>query len=173
MLYRLFIGFYPRVISYWVFEMNKEAGFSLMETVVVMAIASLIMGMGFQNFGALESSVNRGDAIQKVDSTLRKAKQTAASLSGRAILSIDLTNNLCKVGIDMLPYSNNGTADRNVFSVELPKDISFHSSAKIIFDSRGYLITDSGDLTSVTNTIYDGADLISTSVIYPTGFVEY
>ena len=78
--------------------MNRRAGFTLVELLVVLAIAALLIGLVPTAFDRLRESVQYRDALRSVLSDLRQARQRAASQGVEVRFTVDTVRGL--YGID-------------------------------------------------------------------------
>jgi Tfp pilus assembly protein FimT len=153
----------PRVQS------NANRGFSTSELLVVMALFSIMGGIGLLSFREFQGSFRKSDARNQFEADVRRARNDAVATGGRTIVAIANDGRSYSVGRDLLPYSEPASADQRVFLRALPDGITLSSNRTIIFNPRGYVISSSGDYSTATVTFSVDGSAYFIGNLYSTG----
>lgn len=150
----------------------KNQGFSLYEVLGVMTILGLLSVTGLQQYAVTLQSFRKMEAIQKFKSDVRRAKLESLAQGGHGALISDSGINGYRMGIDYFPYGSSPAIENELFAASLNERILLSLSAPLIFDSRGFMIDETGVPTSAAFSFsYDGVDYCS-GTIYSSGVVE-
>jgi prepilin-type N-terminal cleavage/methylation domain-containing protein len=152
---------------------QTELGFTLAEVLIVISLMSILALIGVSSMPDLQESQRRGLARHILENEIASTKALGAAEGGRAILVFDASGNSYTVGLDYPPYSATAASDVVRFARNLPPGVTGISNQAIIFDSRGFLIDVSGDLTNTTVSLWDQSGNFAAGTIYPTGYVAY
>lgn len=103
-----------------------KSGFTLIETVLALAVASLLLGIAVPRFTALKQGVTVEGAAQSIAAAHRRAR-AAAVLHGRpAILAVSAQNlRITFVGAAQPHWSGPGPGADGVVLADPPRDLTF------------------------------------------------
>jgi general secretion pathway protein H len=102
---------------------SKARGFTLLELLVVFAIASVLMALVPIAFDRLREGAQYRDALRTMMSEMRQARQQALSQGGSVRFKVDLgTRTYGREGLSMHPLPESVQVRATVASVELRPD---------------------------------------------------
>lgn len=152
---------------------RSESGITIVELLVAVSISALLMGSAVIQYSEISDSFNRQDAKQHVEADIARARAEALSEGALGILSIASNGKSYSVGFDRLPYSSPPSPDETFFIHELPNKITFGTSNSIIFNSRGYLVDETLQLSNSTLQFYDDGTEFCTAQISAAGQTQF
>jgi prepilin-type N-terminal cleavage/methylation domain-containing protein len=148
------------------YRIEGERGFSILELCVVMAILAILAAIAVPDYSEVSGSFNRQASVSQVEFDLRRARAEALAAGTRGVVSIGGGGAQYSFGFDYLPYAEPAAAETEEFRRRLPAKITFSSSVELIFDSRGYLVDEDGNLTSAALSLsFDGTSFCSGTVL--------
>ncbi|MCB0333338.1 MAG: GspH/FimT family protein [Bdellovibrionales bacterium] len=154
-------------------SLSRSGGFSILEMMVTVAIASLLAAAAIPQYVELQNSFERSMFIQQLDNDIRRARSEAQAQGMRGILAVSEEGTEYSIGTDGLPTSESATPDTIVLTRDLGSRNTVSLSDSIIFDGRGFLVDSDGEPTTITVTLSrDGEEFCSGSV-YPVGAFIY
>lgn len=151
----------------------SQSGFSILELLVAMMILVVISSVAFANAPEVMRSFKQNNLRREFEFVLRRAKSEAAQEGTRTILAFENAGASYSVGFDYLPYNDPVAADEVFLSRAFGDDFTISSDQTIIFDSRGYLVDETGQLTQTFLTLYQQGQYLVTGQIFSTGFLNY
>lgn len=152
---------------------NLEKGFSLIEVMVTLALATILLLFAIPDYTEMSEAVNRRAAREIIDADVARARGTAIAEGARAVITVSALNSGYTVGVDYLPYNNPPAADDLVFATQLPDNVELSVSDTLVFDSRGYLVDSAGVPTSQVVTLTQGASVFQTGIVYSAGMLAF
>ncbi len=158
---------------------NNNNGFSLLDLMVAVSIASILGAIGIINYSESSISLNKISVISDFDQDIRLAQLQSVNEGGRGILNIAANGESYSFGYDYLAYDAAApiTYDTLVFTTNLPEFITIASDVTIIFDSKGRLINEFGTYNSANITVYDhssgSAQVFKTAVLSSSGVTTW
>lgn len=153
--------------------LSEEAGQSLLELLVVLAISFLLACVGVPGFAELKQSISRNSARNQINFDLSRTRAEAMAKGARAIMRFNETGSGYTVGIDYFPYSSSSETDETLYTSELPGNVNLSGVQELIFDSRGYLIDTDGSPIDLNINLNDHGGCFLTATIYPIGGIYY
>ena len=103
-----------------------KSGFTLVETMLSLAVAALLLGIAFPSLGALKQGVRVENAAQNIASAHRRARVAAIALGKPAILSVAAhTLQITFIGADRPHWSALGPSADGVTLAGPPRDLTF------------------------------------------------
>jgi type II secretory pathway pseudopilin PulG len=150
----------------------REAGFSIFETVVVMAVVATFLSIGMHHFDDSASAFRRSESQRQFEADVRRARQEAVAKGSRVALIMEGGNTYYSVGFDYLPYEGAATVEETAFRTSLPDGITLTLSAPILFDSRGMLIQPDGSPTTIVGTFGQGGSTYCAATLFPNGAIS-
>jgi prepilin-type N-terminal cleavage/methylation domain-containing protein len=149
---------------------SKEQAFTLIEILVVLSILGVLSLMGMSRMFELQSSFRRHEARQMFLSDIKRARAAALSQGARVHI-LPTTANEYEIGVEYRPYEATPSADSILFRRDLGSSVEMVLSDTISFDSRGYLIDEDGEMTSVTFSLTDQGAEFEAGTIFALGGV--
>ena len=149
---------------------HGEAGFTLIELVIVVSIITLIMGFALMSLQGLYQAYDRNNLIQEFMFDTRRAKNEALAEGARVIFTFGAND--YTVGIDRPPYDLSGAPDDTLWIKNYERNVSVSSNDSFIFDSRGMLIDVNGNLSSPTVFMNNLGSTYETLTFYASGFPQ-
>jgi type IV fimbrial biogenesis protein FimT len=119
---------------------NKQAGFSLIELMVAIAIFAIMSGIAIPNFISWLPDYRLRSAARDVVSCLQEAKMMAVKDNVRVVVIFNQFTEIYTEFIDNVPIGGNWALDgteRIVRQVTVPAGIDIVGAATIGFDGRG------------------------------------
>lgn len=153
--------------------LSEEAGQSLLELLVVLAITFLLACVGVPGFAELKQSISRNSARNQINFDLSRTRAEAMAKGARAIMRFNETGSGYTVGLDYYPYASSPMIEQTLFVSTLPGNVSLSGVQDLIFDSRGYLIDTAGSPVDLNIYLNDLAGCFLTATIYPIGGIYY
>lgn len=125
---------------------HGEGGFTLVELMVIIAIAAILVGVGYTGFtGTLERQRSQA-ALKRISWLLKQAQMQAIEKSANCAVRVNAGNDTIQVFLDTFPGSGpNLTFDGNdtlIESVDLAKEypgVKISQGCNFRFNSRGFL----------------------------------
>lgn len=151
----------------------SQTGFSILELLVAMGILLIISAVAMANVPEMLRSFKQNNLRREFEFILRRAKSEAAQEGTRTILALENTGTEYSLGFDYLPYNSPAAADNVILNRTLDDEFAITSDQAIIFDSRGYLIDETGQLTQTSLIFYQSGQAIISGQIFSTGFLNY
>jgi Tfp pilus assembly protein FimT len=148
---------------------GRAEGFSVIESIIVIAITAILVSTALPDFVAISASFNRREALEIFVADLRRARLEAVAGGARVIVDVNTSGDGYTVGIDRIPYSSTQTPDASLFVRNLPSNINIGTVSQLIFDSRGYLVNATGIPTSLTASLDFNGSSYSTVSAYSSG----
>jgi len=161
-----------RTASHLTFN-RASLGMTLLELLVAMGLFSVLAFAGAVQFGELMGSFNRNNARHELEFDVSRIRSEAGAEGTRVVLVIGADRSSYSVGFDRLPYASPPVIEVPLFRRNLPNDVTVAATQPLIFDSRGYVINEAGQLTNTVLTLsYQGTSYL-TATVYPTGHVAF
>lgn len=154
-------------------NLKSYNGFTLLELLTCVALLGILALIASANLNELLVSIYSTSARNELEADVSRARAEALAEGARAIITISADSKSYTVGLDYMPFSDPPVSEVTLFERELPNTISVIANQTIIFDSRGYLITSDGDITSTDVTLNAAGTPFADGTIYPTGALEY
>lgn len=146
------------------------AGFSVVEMLVTMTVFGIMVATAIPRYGLMAKSFARDSAVKQVDFGVRRAKAEAVANGVRSIVDFSADGSTYTVGIDKLPFSSPPVADQIIINEQLPSGTTANTSTtRLVFDSRGFLVDDSGNPITGSVTFRQAGSTFATGTIYSTG----
>lgn len=135
---------------------DRQAGFTLIETITVVFLAVVVTGISIPVLGNLYSSFRLRASVESLVGEIQLAKLKAVNLNASVTLTINAASKTYQLQNEGLKYLNNS--------------VSFQGSppASLVFDSRGRL--SSG--TTATINLVGGNGNVITITINPSGRIS-
>jgi prepilin-type N-terminal cleavage/methylation domain-containing protein len=146
--------------------MKRKSGFSLIEVLVVIVIASVLMAIVVPRYGSIVGAMNLRSAKQEIAAVMAQARGTAIQ-TGRTVRVVRSTN-LVSLITDV------GAGPVIVTQLDLGAQFGVTVSSTtdtVAYDSRGLVIGNSGTIKFVVSkgTARDSMCLMALGKISPTG----
>jgi prepilin-type N-terminal cleavage/methylation domain-containing protein len=146
--------------------MKRKSGFSLIEVLVVIVIASVLMAIVVPRYGSIVGAMNLRSAKQEIAAVMAQARGTAIQ-TGRTVRVVRSTN-LVSLITDV------GAGPVIVTQLDLGSQFGVTVSSTtdtVAYDSRGLVIGNSGTIKFVVSkgTARDSMCLMALGKISPTG----
>ena len=138
----------------------------LLVTVAVIGILCRIMTLSFVDF---KESFSQNNSRFQLDADLRRLRNEAVAAGARGVLTVSADGSSYSLGLDYTPFATTAASDKVFFTRKLPKNISLVTSRTIMFDTRGYVSTETGATTTVVVTLRHLADSYFSATLYSTG----
>jgi hypothetical protein len=138
----------------------------MLEVLVALALSVILTAIGVVNHSQLRQSFDRNNTLKTLESDLRRAKARALVEGARGIIEFSASS--YSFGIDYQPYSIPAEFAQAEFLRNLPGSVLIESDP-IIFDSRGYLVDELGDLVTRDILLFQRGTLFLAVRIFPTG----
>ena len=160
---------------------RNTAGFSMIELIVVLAVAMLLTAIGLASYSGMRSNREQQAAVQRVVSTLSAARQTAIATNGRYQVSfLPATKGFW---VDELDSSGNVVRQQITNPGALPEFMSFESitvegvtptagSAQIRFWPDGHSDSATIYLVRTPPDPAAGANVSTIKIFGPTGMAQ-
>ncbi len=152
---------------------KKEQGFSMLELVVTLGVTMILSSLALPSFSDWNHSLQRATARDLIKFDIRRGKTEAIARGAIGVFELNGDGSGYVYGVDRLPYSDPPAIEEIVFSRTLPDGISMGLTQNIMFDSRGLLIDELRDPTSVIFTMNQDSMTFSTAEIYTIGRICY
>lgn len=152
--------------------LQSECGFSVLEMIVSLVVVSLLIAVAAPQRAALQASFYRNNGVNQIEYDLRRARSEASARGAQGIVSIAADGRSYTVGIDVLPFSSPPVADQQLFARSLESGIEISAGSTLIFDSRGYLVDQYGELTSQAVEVSYEEETFCSGTLFPTGNLE-
>ena len=149
---------------------SDHAGFSVVDLLVTLAITALFAIIAIPQYRAVAAAFARDGAVQQIEYDIRRAKAEAVSRSVHGVIEVSTDGETCTVGVDLVPFASPPEIDEVISEGTMPSTTSIETADnRLIFDSRGFLIDDTG--APITGTINFNQDdqLYAVGTIYSTG----
>jgi len=151
-----------------------EKGFTLIEIAAVLTLLIILTLASVQTLISMRGSFDRHNASKQFQFDLRRAQAATLAEGTRGVIDLTSASSTYTYGYDRLPYSQVSiTADEDVFITNLPLGVTIQTDTPIIIDSRGFLIDDDGDPTTVSVEFFHNGSSYDTATIYTSGLIEY
>lgn len=150
---------------------HRDRGVTLLELLVAMSIFGILCSTATSYFPRLLESFSRNNARQAFEYDMRRAQKEATAEGARIIVTPQST--YYTIGLDAYPYDANYTPDSILVRRNLPTGIRISATARIIFNSAGYLIDENSNLTKVNWSMTQHNSTFITGCIFSTGYVAY
>lgn len=156
-------------------DYRSERGFSMLELVVTMTIASILASTAISQFTELNSVFDRWNARTLLLQDIRFAQAKSVTQGCRGVITIAGGGNTYSFGCDYLDYDTTDpiAADTIFINRTLPTSINLATDGTIIFNPKGQIIDSSGALQTRTISLTDtgGGESVefATASIYATG----
>lgn len=144
-----------------------------MEIIATVAIISLLMAVAIPSFSSLMQAQNKRAARESFEAFLKKAQATAIKSGARYVLTSRVSGSYYTAGTDYPPYNAPVNPDSTAERLNFPKNITVATATRIVFDSRGQLINDSGLPTTSVVTMASNGATFATATLYSTGALIY
>ena len=151
----------------------RNSGFSLLEILVTLVLLGLLANVALPEIDKLRTTLSKRQAENQFEVDLRRARAEALASGGRAVLWVASDNRSYSIGSDYLPFSGAGQADSTLYTTRLPSGITIVSSNRIIFDTRGFLVNETGSPVSRTLSLSLRGEVFSSVAITPIGMVTF
>ena len=148
-------------------------GFSAIEIIVTLVMVSILAAFAVPRFIEMNRSLGRGDAMSQVDFDLMRARSEALASGARTYFTLSNQGSRYSVSADYLPYSSSMSGDSTILNAELPSGISLSTSRQLVFDSRGFVIDEQGNPSSITITFRSDGAKFGSAVLSPTGYYQF
>ncbi len=114
----------------------------------------------------------RMDSLNRFESDLRRARIESITQGGRGIVEMNASGHGYQMGIDYWPFNAGSDIEATLFAANFGSEINLNASDTIIFNSRGFLVNQSGVPTTVTFTFsFRGGEFCAGSV-FSSGVLE-
>jgi type II secretory pathway pseudopilin PulG len=150
-----------------------ETGNSLLEIVVTLLIFALVSVIAVPHLSQTKASFDRLQAKQQLEYWIERAQSISQSRSVRSLVIFSADGSSLTLGTDEIPYNNPVREDTALFVGELPDNITVETSGNLVFDSRGFLVNESGGLSQSKIALNYAGENFCTAVVYPLGKLEY
>lgn len=152
---------------------KNEYGFSLIELTVVLAVMALLALQAIPALLDMQLGIDQASARDILEYDISRTKSEAVSSGARAILKMNTDGSGYTVGVDRAPVANPPTIEETLFTRTLPNDVFLNVAmdVTIMFDSRGLVVDEFGEPTSIEATLQQKGDDFSPVFIYPVGRV--
>lgn len=153
--------------------LRSENGFSLLEFMVTVCIASILAAIGIPQYLALQRTFAHQTAVKEIEFAVRRARAEGLAHGGRAILATQNSGERYIIGIDSAPFSSTNTPDYLLVTKDLASGTSLTLADELVFDSRGFLIDSAGDPSNATLTFYADETLFCSGTVFPTAVMQF
>jgi len=153
-------------------KFNSSKGFSIFELLIALSILSIIGLSAVPATRAMQSSVERGEALHQLEFDLRRIRTEAVATGLLSVFRVNADGNSYTAGFDLLPYGTPPAIEEEAFSGDLPTTIGLSSVAPIYFDSRGFLVNGTSDPTSNEVILSSDGTIYAHIFITPTGALD-
>lgn len=152
---------------------RNEFGFSLMELTVVLAVAALVVLQAMPALVDMQFGIDQASARDILEYDISRAKSEAVSSGARVIVNMNTDGSGYTVGLDRAPVADPPAIEEIIFTRTLPNEVflNFSDEVKIMFDSRGLLVDEFGEPTSLEASLAQHGYDFSPVFIYPVGRV--
>lgn len=148
------------------------SGFCALEMVCAIAISLVLLAIGVTGWSQTLGAFNRSSTISLLVSDIQRAKSEAITNGGRGHFEFLNATNTYRFVMDYPPYDTPLATEHVVFTGELPNGITVEPSQPLLFNSRGFIIDTSGDISSLTLNISQNDEPFESMTVYPTGRVD-
>lgn len=156
-------------------DRRSERGFSVIELVVTMTIASILASTAIGQFTEINSVFDRWNARTLLLQDIRYGQAKSVTQGCRGVFTISGGGNTYSFGCDYLNYDTADpiAADTVFINRTFPTSINLSVDDTIIFNPKGQIINSSGALETRTLALTDtgGGETVefATASIYATG----
>lgn len=151
--------------------LRDASGVSLLELLTTLALIGIIITILQTPLAEMWGSFDRNAVRRDFGADLRRAQNEAMGSGVRVILSVFGDGNGYSVGRDLFPFNNSIDANQEIFRRQFPRGIILSGVQKIIFDPRGYLIDQFGQLNSEELSLQQDGAVFFSATVYPTGIL--
>lgn len=151
----------------------SEKGVSMMEIVATVCLIGILLKVAIPSFSAITQAQNKRAGRESFETFLKRAQATAIKNGARVVLTSRNGGTFYTFGVDYTPYNSPVNPDSTTLRLNLPKNITVTTSARIVFDSRGKLIDSAGLPTSSLITMGSTGSTFTTGTLYSTGALIY
>ena len=154
--------------------MHKSTqGFSAIEIIVTLTLVSILTALAVPRFSEMNRSLGRSDARNQIDFDLSRARSEALANGGRTYFILSSHGTHYSISVDYLPYNSLMNGDFTIVNEHLPDRIAVSTSRQIVFDSRGFVIDEQGNPSSVTITFKSDGTKYGSATLSPTGYYQF
>ncbi len=150
---------------------RSMSGVSMLELLTVLALIGLLITFLQTPLSELWGSFDRNAVRRDLGADLRRAQNEAMQSGVRVIISISVDGAGYVAGRDLFPFTNSFDTAQEIFRRQFPRGIALSGSQSIIFDPRGYLIDQFGQLTSEDISFQQDGETFFSATIFPTGIM--
>lgn len=148
-----------------------SSGVSMLELLVVLSLIGLLIVILQTPLSSLLASFDRNAVRRDFTTDLRRAQNEAMRSGARAIIEIAPGGMSYAVGLDLFPFSDSINDGQQLYQRVLPRGIVLGATANLIFDPRGYLIDEFGQLVAEQITIQKNGETYFSGTVFPTGIL--
>ncbi len=152
-----------------------DRAFSLIEMIVVLAVAAIALTQAIPHFLEMQQNLNRASARETIEYDISRAKAEAQSSGARTIFVINKNGSGYTVGFDRAPVADPPAIEEVIFTRTLPNEVYLQllDDGIIMFDSRGLLVDALSEPTTITAKLIQESESFSEMKIYAVGRVCY
>ncbi len=149
-----------------------ESGISALEIIAVMTIMFLFSALAMPEVATMLDSFEKRNFREQFELDVRMAKLQASAEGARSFISFN-ADRTYTIGVDYPPYSTPAVADKVIATTSIPQEAGVLVSQSILFNSRGYLIDNTGQLSNLTFDLIFKGETFADGSIFATGSLSY
>lgn len=111
-------------------------------------------------------------ALQQFRSDVERARAEAVARGCRATVQISSDGKSYDIGFDYWPFTTASTIEEDYFHASFPEHIEVEVAAPIIFDSRAFYVSATGDPSSTTISLKYDSTTYCVATLYSTGYLS-
>lgn len=151
---------------------NSAAGFTSIELLVAMVILAILSYSGVNQYMQTLGAFKRMSALNQFESDMRRARIESITQGGRGLVLESGDGHGYRIGIDYFPFASTPIIETQLFASDFGDEIGFDASDEIIFNSRGFLVDETGLPTTITFEFTFRGEPFCNGSIYSSGVLE-
>lgn len=145
----------------------------MFELLVAVLVFSLVVAIASPSLSGTLDTFQKNSFLHHIIANLNESRAKALSEGARIIIKVEDSGDSYTVGLDNLPYSDEGDYDELINQVKLDSGNTLVAEDLIIFSSRGYLIDLNGEPTNIDLELFRHNQSFCSGSLYTVGAFEY
>jgi len=134
---------------------------------------AIFIAIAIPSYTTIKIGNSKKAAVETFEGMLIRGRSTAIALGGRGIFTHIRGGVAYTFGMDYPPYSGTFAPDTTLFRINFPMSVKINASAKLVFDSRGFLVDVDSLPTTSSLTLSFNSVTFNTGTVYTTGLISY
>jgi len=156
----------PRII-------RNCTGVTVVEIVTVLSIIAILSAISLPAVFWMYSEYERASARESLQTAILRASSRASALATRVVFAFDNTGHGYSVGPDYTPLASPASPETIERTGELPRSVTINPTQPLLFDSRGYLVDATGQLTEAHLVLSQNGTAFTSMTVGPTAGVTF